>query len=68
MDSFLFVLAGKTQKLIGVREMLISTAVGGVMFSLLAGQPMMILGATGPMIIFEEAMYQVNLILWFSNY
>jgi hypothetical protein len=42
---------------IGIIEMLIVTAVGGVLFALLAGQPLTILGGTGPIVIFTGMLY-----------
>lgn len=44
-------------------ETLIATSVSGVLFCLLAGQPLLILGATGPVIVFEEALYSVSIIV-----
>lgn len=42
---------------IGIIEMLIVTAVGGVLFALLSGQPLTILGGTGPIVIFTGMLY-----------
>lgn len=42
---------------IGIVEMLLVTAVGGVGFALLAGQPLTILGGTGPITIFTGLLY-----------
>lgn len=43
----------------GVSEMLVSTAICGIVFSLFSGQPLIIIGATGPVLVFEEALYKV---------
>ena len=59
-DSVCFVTGDKTDKWIGVCEMLVMTSVGGVMFSLLAAQPLTIVGATGPLLLFEESLYVVS--------
>lgn len=40
--------------------MLLATSINGVIFGLFSGQPMMILGPTGPFLIFEEMLYLVN--------
>lgn len=48
----------KTNNLIGVSETLISGAVGGVVFHLFSGQPLIITGTTGPLILFEAALLQ----------
>jgi solute carrier family 4 anion exchanger 3 len=45
----------------GVTEMLISTAICGVIFALFSGQPLIVIGATGPIIVFEEALYKVSI-------
>jgi hypothetical protein len=42
---------------IGIIEMLIVTAVGCVLFALLAGQPLTILGGTGPIVIFTGMLF-----------
>ncbi len=42
---------------IGISEMLIVTAVGGIIFALFAGQPLTILGGTGPITIFTGLLY-----------
>lgn len=40
--------------------MLVATSVCGVIFALCSGQPLIIIGATGPIIVFEEALYKVG--------
>lgn len=42
---------------IGTTEMLVVTAVGGVAFAVLSGQPLTILGGTGPIVIFTGLLY-----------
>ncbi len=42
---------------IGIVEMLTVTAAGGIVFALLAGQPLTILGGTGPIVIFTGMLY-----------
>ncbi|XP_030066758.1 anion exchange protein 3 [Microcaecilia unicolor] len=51
-------LGEKTEGLMGVSELLISTSVLGIIFSLLAAQPMLIIGFSGPLLVFEEAFYK----------
>ncbi|XP_076858589.1 anion exchange protein 3 isoform X2 [Brachyhypopomus gauderio] len=51
-------LGEKTQGMMGVSELLISTATVGVLFSLLAGQPLLIIGFSGPLLVFEEAFFK----------
>lgn len=43
----------------GVSELLISTAVQGILFALLAAQPLLVLGFSGPLLVFEEAFFSV---------
>jgi len=54
------VLATKTSDMFGINELLIATASNGVFFALFSGQPLMLFGSTGPMIVFEEMLYIVS--------
>nr|XP_022325247.1 anion exchange protein 2-like isoform X2 [Crassostrea virginica] len=51
-------LGEKTEKYMGVKETILSTSISGVLFGLFSAQPMMILGATGPVLVFEESLHQ----------
>uniref|UniRef100_A0AAY4DTW5 Anion exchange protein n=1 Tax=Denticeps clupeoides TaxID=299321 RepID=A0AAY4DTW5_9TELE len=51
-------LGEKTNGMMGVSELIISTATVGVLFSLLAGQPLLIIGFSGPLLVFEEAFFK----------
>jgi hypothetical protein len=42
---------------IGTTEMLIATAIGGMAFAIFSGQPLTILGGTGPIVIFTGLLY-----------
>uniref|UniRef100_A0A8C9YQ17 Anion exchange protein n=1 Tax=Sander lucioperca TaxID=283035 RepID=A0A8C9YQ17_SANLU len=50
-------LGEKTDGLIGVSELIVATAVQGVIFCLLGAQPLLIVGFSGPLLVFEEAFY-----------
>ncbi|XP_048004593.1 anion exchange protein 3 isoform X2 [Leguminivora glycinivorella] len=50
-------LATKTDGNIGITETLLFTCFGGIFFALLAGQPMMITGATGPLLLLDESLF-----------
>ncbi|KAM3822756.1 LOW QUALITY PROTEIN: anion exchange protein 2 [Vipera latastei] len=50
-------LGEKTNGLIGVSELIISTAIQGVFFCLLGAQPLLIIGFSGPLLVFEEAFF-----------
>ncbi|XP_077896950.1 anion exchange protein 2 isoform X3 [Ictidomys tridecemlineatus] len=47
----------KTQDLIGVSELIMSTALQGVIFCLLGAQPLLVIGFSGPLLVFEEAFF-----------
>ncbi|XP_056607836.1 solute carrier family 4 member 1a (Diego blood group) [Triplophysa dalaica] len=51
-------LADKTEHMIGVSEMMVSTCVQGIIFCLFAAQPVLVIGFTGPLMVFEEAFFQ----------
>ncbi|KAL2101230.1 hypothetical protein ACEWY4_002991 [Coilia grayii] len=51
-------LADKTEQMMGVSELMVSTCVQGVIFSLFAAQPVLVIGFTGPLLVFEEAFFQ----------
>ncbi|KAK9537913.1 hypothetical protein VZT92_005488 [Zoarces viviparus] len=51
-------LGEKTDGMMGVTELIVSTATLGVIFSLLGGQPLLIIGFSGPLLVFEEAYYK----------
>lgn len=55
--SFGGLLNQKTNGWMGVSEMMFATALSGVIFALFAGQPLMIIGATGPLLVFEQSTY-----------
>lgn len=48
----------KTNNLIGISETLISASVVGLIFHAIAGQPLTIIGTTGPLLLFDEALCQ----------
>ncbi|XP_072502135.1 band 3 anion transport protein isoform X1 [Notamacropus eugenii] len=50
-------LGDKTQNMMGVSELLISTAAQGILFALLGAQPLLVLGFSGPLLVFEEAFF-----------
>ncbi|KAG5851104.1 hypothetical protein ANANG_G00089490 [Anguilla anguilla] len=50
-------LGEKTDGLIGVSELIIATAMQGVIFCLLGAQPLLVVGFSGPLLVFEEAFF-----------
>ena len=51
----------KTEKWIGVSEMLVGVSSMGLIFHLFTAQPLLIIGFTGPLLVFEEGLYQVRI-------
>ncbi|NWI65991.1 B3AT protein, partial [Todus mexicanus] len=47
----------KTKGMMGVSELLISTCIQCVLFSILSAQPLLVIGFSGPLLVFEEAFY-----------
>jgi len=43
----------------GTMEMLLSGAICGTVYAIFSGQPLTIIGATGPLLIFESIIYQL---------
>lgn len=58
--TFAALLSEETKGMLGVSEMIVATAVSGIIFGLFAGQPLIILGATGPMLVMEESIYNLS--------
>ena len=52
--------AEKTNRWLGVSEMLVGVSLIGLVFGFVSGQPLLIVGATGPLLVFEEALYEVK--------
>uniref|UniRef100_A0A2M3ZFN9 Anion exchange protein n=1 Tax=Anopheles braziliensis TaxID=58242 RepID=A0A2M3ZFN9_9DIPT len=48
----------KTHNLIGISETLVAGSMVGIVFHALAGQPLVIVGTTGPLLLFDEALNQ----------
>lgn len=53
-------LGEKTEGLIGVSELIVATAIQGVLFCLLGAQPLLVVGFSGPLLVFEEAFFSVS--------
>ncbi|SCU96655.1 LADA_0H02058g1_1 [Lachancea dasiensis] len=49
----------RTNRSYGVNEVLLASAVGGVVFGALSGQPLCIVGVTGPISIFNYTIYDI---------
>lgn len=49
----------RTQDLYGVNEVLMSSAIAGVVFGLFSGQPLCIVGVTGPISIFSYTVFEL---------
>ncbi len=53
------IMDGYTGHHIGVVEMILATAVCGIIYAFFSGQPLVILGGTGPILIFTMIMYKL---------
>lgn len=58
-------LSKKTEGWLGLSESIMATALGGILFGFFSGQPLMIVGVTGPVLLFEENIYSVSTIVLF---
>lgn len=59
----LFSTADKVENMMGVSELMISTSVLGIIFCLVAAQPVLVIGFSGPLLVFEEAFFNVSVSL-----
>ncbi|XP_058801506.1 band 3 anion transport protein isoform X2 [Phymastichus coffea] len=50
-------LSDKTHNIIGISETLVSCCLTGVIMALFATQPLVIIGTTGPLLLFDESLY-----------
>uniref|UniRef100_A0A3P8TUQ6 Anion exchange protein n=1 Tax=Amphiprion percula TaxID=161767 RepID=A0A3P8TUQ6_AMPPE len=50
-------LADKVENMMGVPELLISTSIQGIIFCFVAAQPVLVIGFSGPLLVFEEAFF-----------
>jgi len=57
--TFGAVYAKMTNNYIGASELLLGTAWCGIFYSLVSGQPMMVNGATGPVLTFQAVLYKM---------
>lgn len=70
--AFGFLLDTKTNHELGVVEVLFSTALCGMVYALISGQPMVLVGVTGPISIFTITVYDLSktfgipFIQWYS--
>ena len=52
--------ATKSDNLIGIPETLITSCVAGSLFALFSGNPMIITGVTGPILLYDEALFGMS--------
>lgn len=52
--------ADKTNNLVGISETLVATSLSGIVFALISGQPLLVIGTTGPLLLFDESLYGVS--------
>jgi MFS superfamily sulfate permease-like transporter len=49
----------KTNSSFGVNEVLLSSVLGAVVFAIFAAQPLVIVGVTGPITVFNYTVYEI---------
>lgn len=54
-------LEDKTDGWLGLTEVIVAASACSILLGLFAGQPMMIIGATGPILVFEQSIYDVSM-------
>lgn len=59
-------LAHRTGNLIGAVEVIVSMAIGGTLFAMISGQPLVVVGVTGPVTIFCTGLYGASVSLGLS--
>ena len=64
--TFGFFMQESTNNTMGVIETVLSMAIGGTLFALFAGQPMVVVGVTGPVCLFCVGLYRQGIIYGFS--
>ncbi|KAJ3151770.1 hypothetical protein HDU89_001818 [Geranomyces variabilis] len=57
--TFAFFLDSETKGSIGVVEVLLSSAISGTIYAVLSGQPLIIVGVTGPVSVFVSTLYNL---------
>ncbi|MCA9000254.1 MAG: PTS sugar transporter subunit IIA, partial [Planctomycetaceae bacterium] len=62
------IMAQLTENQIGVVEMLVATAGCGALYALFAGQPLILLGGTGPLLVFTWVLYVLCQQMGLSEY
>jgi hypothetical protein len=60
IQKYVYFAGDKTKNLIGISETLVATSIAGVLFALVAGQPLVVVGATGPLLLFDESLVAVS--------
>merc|ERR1719445_2039978 len=53
-------MAAKTDNAIGISETLIISCAAGIFYSLFSGCPLIIIGSTGPMLLFDDALFNFS--------
>jgi len=59
--SSVLITGEKTYGKIGVVETIIGTAFSNLIFGLFSGQPLILYGATGPVLVFEKHLFYVSI-------
>ncbi|KAK9375766.1 HCO3 transporter family-domain-containing protein [Lipomyces chichibuensis] len=57
--AFALDMFSKTENSYGVNEVLLASVLGAILFSVFAGQPLCIVGVTGPISVFNNTVYEI---------
>ncbi|KAJ3359515.1 hypothetical protein HDU91_004912 [Kappamyces sp. JEL0680] len=66
--TFASFLTSNTDGQYGTIDVLLSTGLNGIFYSIFAGQPLIIVGVTGPVSIFLETLFRLNEQLFHTNF
>ena len=58
--TFALLLSEGTNGMMGAAEVLLAMAIGGLLFALFAGQPLVVVGVTGPIVILVVGIYNIS--------
>ena len=58
---FSLLLSQRTENAMGTEEVLLSMAIGGTMFAIFSGQPLVLVGVTGPIVILIVGIYDISI-------
>jgi hypothetical protein len=64
---YFYKIGEKTNDLIGMSETLTATSIAGIFYSLVAGQPLIPMGPTGALLVFDEILFNVSYLSYWKH-